>query len=162
MANREFEWSCELRNRGCQIVTTIFPVSVSFVWWDERAYNLSGGHQASRKAASNMCLAIPAKVIDVSDDDTGRALVEVIGVRRHIDTGLLQDNPPVVGDWVLVHVGFAMSKISEEQAQDQLRMLTMLGEHSAALEEVRGYDFAEAVFPEPSPPSSKDPIKVYQ
>ena len=70
-----------------------------------------------------MCLAIPAKIIDLLDDDTGRALVEVIGVRRHIDTGLLQDDPPVVGDWVLVHVGFAMSKISEEQARDQLRML---------------------------------------
>jgi hydrogenase expression/formation protein HypC len=102
-----------------------------------------------------MCLAIPAKVIDLSDEDASRALVEVVGVRRHIDTGLLQDDPPVVGDWVLVHVGFAMSKISEEQAHDQLRMLAMLGEDSAALEEVQGYGLAEAVAP--SPPGNQKP-----
>lgn len=99
-----------------------------------------------------MCLAIPAKVINLSDEDSSQALVEVLGVRRHIDMGLLQDDPPVVGDWVLVHVGFAMSKISEEQARDQLQMLSMLGEKSAALEEVRGYGFSEALIPEPAPP----------
>ena len=65
-----------------------------------------------------------------------RALVEVAGVRRHIDTGLLQDDPPQCGDWVLVHVGFAMSKISEEQALDQMRMLRMLGEDELRLQEV--------------------------
>jgi hydrogenase expression/formation protein HypC len=92
-----------------------------------------------------MCLAIPAKIVELSDEETGRALVEVVGVRRHIDTGLLQDNPPAVGDWVLVHVGFAMSKISEEQALDQLRTLAMLGEDAAALEEVQGYGSAESV-----------------
>lgn len=86
-----------------------------------------------------MCLAIPAKVVEISDDETNRALVEVVGVRRHIDTGLLADNPPRTGDWVLVHVGFAMSKISEEQALDQLHTLAMLGEQQAALEEARGY-----------------------
>ena len=90
-----------------------------------------------------MCLAIPAKVIELSSDEPGRALVEVVGVRRHIDTGLLQDDPPRSGDWVLVHVGFAMSKISEEQALDQLRMLTLLGESQAALEEAQGYGSGE-------------------
>ena len=69
--------------------------------------------------------------------------MEVTGVRRHIDTGLLKDDPPVIGDWVLVHVGFAMSKISEEQALDQIRMLTMLGENEAAMEEVEGYGLFE-------------------
>ncbi|MGA8028789.1 MAG: HypC/HybG/HupF family hydrogenase formation chaperone [Bryobacteraceae bacterium] len=87
-----------------------------------------------------MCLAIPAKVVELFPDEQSRALVEVVGVRRHIDTGLLQDDPPKTGDWVLIHVGFAMSKISEEQALDQLRMLTMLGESEAAFEEVRGYE----------------------
>lgn len=91
-----------------------------------------------------MCLAIPAKVIELADDDSTRALVEVVGVRRHIDTGLLQDDPPATGDWVLVHVGFAMSKISEEQALDQLRTLSLMGEEAAAIEEVQGYDFADA------------------
>jgi hydrogenase expression/formation protein HypC len=104
-----------------------------------------------------MCLAIPAKVIEVSDSESGRALVEVVGVKRHIDVGLLQDDPPTVGDWVLVHVGFAMSKISEEQARDQLRTLSMLGEDAAAQEEAQGYDMPEtAVAVEASPPAQKE------
>jgi hydrogenase expression/formation protein HypC len=86
-----------------------------------------------------MCLAIPAKVVQLFPDEETRALVEVAGVRRQIDTGLLQDDPPKTGDWVLIHVGFAMSKISEEDALDQLRTLTMLGESEAAIEEVTGY-----------------------
>ena len=89
-----------------------------------------------------MCLAIPAKVVSLSDNEESRALVEVAGVRRYIDTGLLQDDPPVVGDWVLIHVGFAMSKISEADALDQIRTLAMLGESDAALEEVEGYQGA--------------------
>jgi hydrogenase expression/formation protein HypC len=100
-----------------------------------------------------MCLAIPAKVIELSDDDASRALVEVVGVRRHIDMGLLQDNPPVIGDWVLVHVGFAMSKISEEQAHDQLRILSMLGEDTAAFEEIQGYGSFESGTSGASPPA---------
>ena len=90
-----------------------------------------------------MCLAIPAKIVELFPDEQSRALVEVVGVRRHIDTGLLQDERLKQGDWVLVHVGFAMSKISEEQALDQLRTLTMLGEQQAALEEVTGYGLNE-------------------
>ena len=86
-----------------------------------------------------MCLAIPAKVVELLADEHDRALVEVVGVRRHVDMGLLRDDPPVVGDWVLVHVGFAMSRISEEQALDQIRTLSMLGEDEAALQEVEGY-----------------------
>ena len=91
-----------------------------------------------------MCLAIPAKVIEIATDESTRALVEVVGVRRHIDTGLLSDDPPRCGDWVLVHVGFAMSKISEEQAHEQLQMLSMMGENEAVLEEVQGYGSSEA------------------
>ena len=47
-----------------------------------------------------MCLAIPAKVVELFPDDESRALVEVVGVRRRIDTGLLLHDPPKVGDWV--------------------------------------------------------------
>jgi hydrogenase expression/formation protein HypC len=92
-----------------------------------------------------MCLAIPAKIVELFPTEEHRAVVEVGGVRRQIDTGLLEDDPPGTGDWVLIHVGFAMTKISEEQAQDQLRVLTMLGEHEAALEEVSGYGFDDSV-----------------
>ena len=59
-----------------------------------------------------------------------------------VDLGLLQEDRPVPGDWVLIHVGFAMSKISEADAMDQLRMLTELGESEAAMEEVQGYGWA--------------------
>ncbi|HLK22434.1 MAG TPA: HypC/HybG/HupF family hydrogenase formation chaperone [Bryobacteraceae bacterium] len=90
-----------------------------------------------------MCLAIPAKVVELFPEEQNKALVEVVGVRRHIDTGLLADDPPKAGDWVLIHVGFAMSKISEEQALDQIQTLTMLGEHDAAKQEVEGYGLGE-------------------
>ena len=90
-----------------------------------------------------MCLAIPGKIIEVSEQDHDSALVDVVGVRRRVDLGLLQDNRPKPGDWVLIHVGFAMSKISEADAKDQLRALEALGESAAVLEEVRGYELGE-------------------
>jgi len=86
-----------------------------------------------------MCLAIPGKIVDLPPEEFGTALVDIMGVRRKVDLGLLTEDPPVMGDWVLIHVGFAMSKIGETEALDQLRMLTELGECEAALEEVRGY-----------------------
>jgi hydrogenase expression/formation protein HypC len=86
-----------------------------------------------------MCLAIPGKIVElVADVPLG--IVEVTGVRRRVDLGLLQDDPPQVGDWVLIHVGFAMSRISEREAEDQMRTLRILGEDQAAMDEVRGYD----------------------
>lgn len=86
-----------------------------------------------------MCLAIPARVVEVSSTETSRALIEVGSARRSIDTGLLAEDPVRVGDWVLVHVGFALSKISEEQAREQLSTLAKLGESEAAIQEVTGY-----------------------
>lgn len=91
-----------------------------------------------------MCLAIPGKIVDVLAEDHRSAVVDVLGVRRRVDLGLLQEDPPATGDWVLIHVGFAMSKISEADALDQLRMLTDLGESQAAMEEVRGYGLGES------------------
>jgi hydrogenase expression/formation protein HypC len=87
-----------------------------------------------------MCLAIPGKILE-SDGDL--ALVDVLGVRRKVDLALLEDRP-VAGEWVLIHVGFAMSKISEEQALDTIRILDSLGESTAAMEEVQGYGLGEA------------------
>ena len=86
-----------------------------------------------------MCLAIPGKIVELDSQNPQQAVVDVVGVRRKVDLGLLQDEPPVPGDWVLIHVGFAMSKISEADALDQMRTLTMLGEAEAAMQEVRGY-----------------------
>jgi len=86
-----------------------------------------------------MCLAIPGQVVELFPDQPNAALIDVVGVRRKVDLGLLQDNLPVKGDWVLIHVGFAMSKISEEDALDQMRTLRMLGEAEAAMQEIQGY-----------------------
>lgn len=86
-----------------------------------------------------MCLAIPGKIIEISIDNPDTALIDVVGVRRKVDLGLLEDDRPVPGDWVLIHVGFAMSKISEQDAAEQMETLRMLGESEAALQEIRGY-----------------------
>lgn len=86
-----------------------------------------------------MCLAIPGKIVEIDRQNDHLALVDVVGVRRKVDLGLLQDDAPAPGDWVLIHVGFAMSKISAADAADQMRTLNLLGESEAAMQEVRGY-----------------------
>lgn len=73
-----------------------------------------------------MCLGIPGEVVAITDEATNLATVTVGGVRRTINIGLLDDITP--GDWVLVHVGFAMSKIDEAEAQATLEMLEGLGQ----------------------------------
>jgi hydrogenase expression/formation protein HypC len=90
-----------------------------------------------------MCLAIPGKIVDIIPDVRSLALVEVAGVRRRVDLGLLEADKPKKGDWVLIHVGFAMSKISEQDAIEQMNTLAMLGEAEAALQEIRGYGLGE-------------------
>lgn len=97
-----------------------------------------------------MCLAIPGKIIEISADNPESALVDVVTVRRRVDLGLLQDDRPQPGDWVLIHVGFAMSKISEQDAHDQMETLRMLGESEAALQEVQGYGLEETNASEPT------------
>jgi hydrogenase expression/formation protein HypC len=97
-----------------------------------------------------MCLAIPGKVVEFADEARHLAVVDVSGVRRKINIDLLEDDKPAPGDWVLIHVGFAMSKISEAAAQEQLRLLTLLGDDRVALEELEGYDFGTSRAEEPS------------
>jgi len=87
-----------------------------------------------------MCLAIPGKIESINTEPRN-ATVEVMGARRQISLELILDEQPAVGDWVLIHVGFAMSMISTEQAEEQLRVLAMLGEEAEATEEVHGYTF---------------------
>ena len=90
-----------------------------------------------------MCLAIPGKIVEISSDNQDSAVVDVVGVRRRIDLALLQDDKPVPGDWVLIHVGFAMSKISEQDALDQMNTLRLLGEVEGAVQEVQGYGLGD-------------------
>jgi len=86
-----------------------------------------------------VCLAIPGQLVEILPERDNLALVEVVGVRRKIDIGLLSDENAKPGDWVLIHVGFAMCRISEEDAREQMRILNMMGEQAAALEEAEGY-----------------------
>jgi hydrogenase expression/formation protein HypC len=90
-----------------------------------------------------VCLAIPGKIVELDPLNGNQAVVDVVGVRRKIDLGLLQDETVQLGDWVLIHVGFAMSKIGEAEAAEQMRILAVLGENEAAMQEVRGYGLEE-------------------
>ena len=87
-----------------------------------------------------MCLAIPAQVIEVVDHEKRLARVDVTGLRRNVNIGLLDDEPGGVGpgDWVLVHVGFALSKVDEEEARATLRLLDQMGaDFEQELEELK-------------------------
>jgi hydrogenase expression/formation protein HypC len=73
-----------------------------------------------------MCLAVPARVVEIAE--AGAAKAEVGGVRRAVSTLLLEADDLRVGDWVLVHVGFALAKIDEQEAEATLRLLHGLGD----------------------------------
>ena len=79
-----------------------------------------------------MCLGIPGQIIKITDDERHLALVDISGVQREINViCIVSDDHPLeacVGDWVLVHVGFAMSRIDEEEAAATLKILHELGE----------------------------------
>lgn len=75
-----------------------------------------------------MCLGIPGQIVEFTDEANDIAKVEVSGVRRNVSVALVRPDGIGPGDWVLVHVGFAMSKIDEQEAQETLRLLRGLGE----------------------------------
>jgi hydrogenase expression/formation protein HypC len=88
-----------------------------------------------------MCLGIPGRIVAIDDVRKKLATVDVGGVKRQINIAcIVNDEHPVescVGDWVLVHVGFAMSRINEEEAAQTLKILTELGEAQAEMEAMR-------------------------
>lgn len=75
-----------------------------------------------------MCLGIPGEVIEFVPDQPDLARVAVSGVKRVINIGLLADEKVEAGDWVLIHVGFALSKIDEAEAAAALEFLTGIGQ----------------------------------
>jgi len=77
-----------------------------------------------------VCLAIPGRIIEIVDEPLRLALVDVAGVRRKINVGLLDTagTPACVGDWVLIHVGFALSRIDEAEAEATLSLLRGMGD----------------------------------
>lgn len=86
-----------------------------------------------------MCLGIPAQIVAVEDREGGLATVDVSGVRRAVSVALVDEPgaPIEAGDWVLVHVGFALARIDEEQARETLELLRRGAELQRELEEIR-------------------------
>jgi hydrogenase expression/formation protein HypC len=87
-----------------------------------------------------VCLAIPGQVIKVVDDANRLAQVDVAGVKRTVNIGLLDDGLDGVGtgDWVLIHVGFAISKVDEQEALETRRLLEGMGQdYEQELEELK-------------------------
>ena len=87
-----------------------------------------------------MCLAIPGQIVEIVDEASRLAQVEVAGVRRTINVALIEsDGGPVApGDWVLIHVGFAISRIDEDEARATRQLLEQMGaEYEQELEELK-------------------------
>jgi hydrogenase expression/formation protein HypC len=88
-----------------------------------------------------MCLGIPGRVVEITDAGNKLGLVDVCGVRRQINLACVINEThcveSCVGDWVLVHVGFAMSRIDEHEAQLTLELLRQLGEAQSEIEAMR-------------------------
>ena len=94
-----------------------------------------------------MCLGIPGRIVKIDDATRKLATVDVAGVKRQVNIACIVDEThPVeacVGDWVLIHVGFAMSRIDEAQAAETLKILTELGEAQAEIRAMRTSAAAE-------------------
>ena len=88
-----------------------------------------------------MCLGIPGRIVRISDEARKLAMVDVAGVQREVNVGCIVNEThsldECVGDWVLVHVGFAMSRIDEKEAAETLKILTELGEVQEELAAMR-------------------------
>ena len=82
-----------------------------------------------------MCLAIPGKIIEIVDIDNHIAKVDVGGVKRNVNIGMLDDAG--VGDYVLIHVGFAMSIVDEKEAEETLRLLQDLGSYETEIDQFK-------------------------
>ncbi len=82
-----------------------------------------------------MCLAIPGKIVEIIDAANHLAKIDIGGVRRNVNTAML-DNASI-GDYVLVHVGFAMSKINEREAQETWRILAEMGAYQEEVDQFK-------------------------
>ena len=87
-----------------------------------------------------MCLGIPGHIVEIADHDRKLATVDVSGVRREVNVACIAGDGPLdelIGSWALIHVGFAMSRIDEEEAAKTLEVLRMLGEAQEEIEAMR-------------------------
>ncbi len=88
-----------------------------------------------------MCLGVPGRIVEIVDRELLLAMADVAGVRRKVNvTCIVDDSHPLdacIGDWVLIHVGFAMARIDEAEAAETLKVLTAMGEMQAEMESMR-------------------------
>lgn len=88
-----------------------------------------------------MCLGIPGQIVEIDNAQQKLAVVDVGGVRRTVNIACIVDDqhPPqsCIGEWVLVHVGFAMSRVDPEEAQRTIELLSQLGEVQAEVQAMR-------------------------
>lgn len=86
-----------------------------------------------------MCLGIPGRIVEIADEEKKLATVDVSGVRRNVNVACIADGPleNLVGTWALIHVGFAMSRINEEEAARTIEVLKMLGEAQDEIDAMR-------------------------
>ncbi len=87
-----------------------------------------------------MCLAIPGQILEIVDERNRLARVDVAGVKRNVNIGLLDSEADGAGpgDWVLIHVGFAISKVDEQEAEATRKLLEGMGaDYEQELEELK-------------------------
>ena len=86
-----------------------------------------------------MCLGIPGQVVEIREREAGLAIVDISGVRREVSVALVDEPtaPLRQGDWVLVHVGFALARIDEDEVQATLALLREAVDHQRELDELR-------------------------
>ncbi len=88
-----------------------------------------------------MCLGIPGQVVEISDATRKLAMVDVSGIKREVNLACIVNEDHTldecIGDWVLVHVGFAMSRIDEKEAALTMEVLRELGEAQEEIEAMR-------------------------
>lgn len=90
-----------------------------------------------------MCLGIPGQVVEITDPELQIAKVDVSGVRRKVHVGLVLPDGLEIGEWVLIHVGFAISKIDEKEARATLELLQQMGDaYDQEIEELKGSEIA--------------------
>lgn len=84
-----------------------------------------------------MCLAIPGKIVEIVDAANQIAKVDVGGVKRNVNIGMLESDEAQVGEYVLVHVGFAMTRIDAREAEETLRLLREMGSYEMELDQFK-------------------------
>lgn len=91
-----------------------------------------------------MCLGIPGRIVAITDEGRQMALADVSGVKREVSVACVVEGPldGLVGQWALIHVGFAMALIDEDEAAKTLEALRDLGEAQETLEQMRAGDAA--------------------